>query len=195
MAKTTRCLRRPAWHHSIPEVNPMFQIVEWTGVRERRRRLHCGERVAVRLGMELLDSQLITRMLRKLLKSAPDIERYHEHGGQVRGGIGSIEKPKAWAIAAGVALEDARFFDADRTAELVEQCIAQAGVAGNCAMLAVGPMCVAGPGGCSSGFDSPLGGAGGACSRSRRTRAGSQGSDWGTHRERASYIRSYYGCE
>ena len=87
-----------------------------------------ARRVALELGWKLLDRTLISNVAQAAQVDAGIVERYDEHidswwHRMNRGGL------QAWSVAAGVALEDAQFFDADRTAELVEHCIAEAGAA------------------------------------------------------------------
>ena len=100
-----------------------------------------AQTVAARLGWTLLDHTLISNVAQAAQVDAGTVERYDEHVDSWwhrlnRGGL------QAWAIAAGVAPEDAQFFDADTTAEFVKQCIAKAGAAGNCVIVGRGAECV-----------------------------------------------------
>ena len=148
------------------------------------------------LGWKLLDHTLISNVAQAAQVDAGTVERYDEHVDSWWHRL-NREGLQAWSIAAGVALEDARFFDADRTAELVQQCIAQAGVAGNCVIVGRGAECVL-----QDREDvlrvfiyAPW------KERVARVRARvERGRDLKevigeTDRERASYIRAYYGCE
>jgi cytidylate kinase len=155
-----------------------------------------ARRVALELGWKLLDRTLISNVAQAAQVDAGIVERYDEHidswwHRMNRGGL------QAWSVAAGVALEDAQFFDADRTAELVEHCIAEAGAAGNCVIVGRGAECVL------QGREDVLRVFIYAPWEERvarvRTRV-EEGRDLEklireTDRERTGYIRSYYGCE
>lgn len=155
-----------------------------------------AQRVAVGLGWKLLDRTLISSVAQAAQVDAGTVERYDEHVDSWwhrlnRGGL------QSWAIAAGVAPEDAQFFDADRTAGLVQQCIAEAGAAGNCVIVGRGAECVL------QRRDDVLRVFIYAPWGERIARVGTrveQGAEFEesireTDRERASYIRTYYGCE
>jgi cytidylate kinase len=188
-------MSRGGWRASfIPEVI-MFRVV----TVEREYGSGGGliaQRVATDLGWKLLDHMLISNVAQAAQIDAGTVERYDE---QVDSWWHRINREglQAWSIAAGVALEDARFFDADRTAELVQQCIAQAGIAGNCVIVGRGAECVL-----QDREDvlrafiyAPWE------ERVARVRARvEQGRDLKevigeTDCERATYIRTYYGCE
>jgi cytidylate kinase len=153
-------------------------------------------RVALDLGWKLLDHMLVSDVAQAAQVDAGTVQRYDEHVDSWwhrlnRGGL------QAWSIAAGVAREDAEFFDAARTAELVRHCIAEAGAAGNCVIVGRGAECVL------QGREDVLRVFIYAPSEVRLARVRTRVEE-GRHpeeliretdRERASYIRSYYGCE
>jgi cytidylate kinase len=155
-----------------------------------------ARRAALDLGWKLLDHTLISNVAQAAQVDAGTVERYDEHVDSWwhrlnRGGL------QAWSVAAGVALEDAQFFDADRTAELVQHCIAEAGAAGNCVIVGRGAECVL------QGWEDVLrvfiyAPRGERVARVRtRTEEGRDIEKLirATDRERASYIRTHYGRE
>jgi cytidylate kinase len=155
-----------------------------------------ARKVALDLRWKLLDRTLISSVAKAARVDSGTVRRYDEHVDSWwhrlnRGGL------QSWSVAAGVALEDAQFFDADRTAEFVQQCIAEAAAAGNCVIVGRGAECVL------QGWEDVLRVFIYAPWEERvarvRTRVG-EGPDLDelireTDHERASYIRSYYGCE
>ncbi|HLK68418.1 MAG TPA: cytidylate kinase-like family protein [Bryobacteraceae bacterium] len=155
-----------------------------------------ARRVARDLGWKLLDHTLISSVAQVAHVDAVTVERYDEHVDSWwhrlnRNGL------QAWAVAAGVALEDARFFDADTTAELVQDCIAKAAAAGNCVVVGRGAECVL------QGWEDALRVFIYAPWEERVARVRTRVEDrcdvqellGETDRERASYIRTYHGCE
>jgi len=155
-----------------------------------------ARRVARDLGWRLLDHTLVSEVAQTARVDAGTVERYDEHVDSWWHRV-NRDGLQAWSVAAGVALEDARFFDADTTAELVKDCIAAASADGNCVIVGRGAECVL------QGWEH-------VCrvfiyapweERVARVRTRVEdGRDVGelireTDRERARYIRTYYGCE
>jgi cytidylate kinase len=188
-------ISRGGWRASlIPEVI-MFRVV----TVEREYGSGGGlvaQRVAADLEWKLLDHTLISNVAQAAQVDAGTVERYDEHVDSWWHRV-NREGLQAWSIAAGVALEDARIFDADTTAEFAQQCIAEAAAAGKCVIVGRGAECVL------QGLQDALRVFIYAPWEARvsrvRTRV-EEGQDLEdlireTDRERASYIRTYYGRE
>ena len=155
-----------------------------------------AHRVALELGWKLLDHTLVSKVAQAAHVDTGVIERYDEHVDSWwhrlnRDGL------QAWSVAAGVAVEDARFFDADRTAEIAQRCISEAASAGDCVIVGRGAECVL------QGWSDVLRVFVYAPWEERIARVRARVEEgWDVEelirdveRERASYIRNYYECE
>jgi hypothetical protein len=100
-----------------------------------------AQRVAEILGWKLLDRALIGAIAQGAQVDVETVGRYDEHVDPWwrkfnRGGL------RAAAIQAGVAVADAEFFDAATVAALAQRVIASAAVTGNCVIVGRGGQCV-----------------------------------------------------
>ena len=155
-----------------------------------------AQRVAEILGWNLLDRALIGAVARTAQVDAETVGRYDEHVDSWwrrfhRGGL------RAAAIQAGVAIGDAEIFSPETVASVAQRVITEASEAGNCVIVGRGAQCV-------------LQDREDVChvliygpwrervSRARdRVRSIPNVGEWiqSTDQERASYLRTYYGCD
>ena len=152
--------------------------------------------VAARLRWNLLDRSLIRAVARTAQVDADTAERYDEH---VESWWHRFHRAGLWsaAIMAGIAPGDARFFDGETVAALARQVMLKAAARGDCVIVGRGAQCAL------QGREDVLHVFIGApwAARVGRVRAGAQSSQdveeliRATDHERASYIRTYYGCD
>ena len=152
--------------------------------------------VAEKLLWSLLDRALIGAVARTAQVDSGTAERYDEHRESWwhrfnRAGIWSA------AIMAGITPSDARFFDAATMVAFARQVMLEAAARGGCVIVGRGAQCAL------QGREDVLHVFIGApwAERVGRVRAGAQSSKAAeelirvTDHERASYIRTYYGCD
>lgn len=155
-----------------------------------------ARKVAEKLRWNLLDRSLITAVARAAQVDAGTAERYDEHVESWwhrfnQGGIRSA------AIFAGIAPDDAQFFDAETEAMFAAEVMLKAGARGDCVIVGRGAQCVL-----QDREDvlhvliyAPWG------ERVERVRARLDGSQdveeltRMTDHDRATYIQTYYGCD
>jgi CMP/dCMP kinase len=152
--------------------------------------------VAKKLRWNLLDQALIRAVARTAHVDADTAERYDEH---VESWWRRFNRAGIWsaAIMAGIAPGDARFFDAETLAAFARQVMLKAAARGDCVIVGRGAQCAL------QDREDVLHVFIGApwAERVGRVRAGAQsGRDVEelirvTDHERASYIRTYYGCD
>jgi cytidylate kinase len=152
--------------------------------------------VAEKLRWSLLDRALIGAVAQTAQVDADTTERYDEH---VESWWHRFNRAGIWsaAIMAGIAPSDARFFDAETVAALARQVMLKAAARGGCVIVGRGAQCAL------QGREDVLHVFIGApwAARVGRVRAGAQSSQdveeliRATDHERASYIRTYYGCD
>ena len=152
--------------------------------------------VAETLGWHLLDRELIEAVARTAHVDTETVGRYDEHVESWwhrfnRGGL------QAAAIYAGVACADAQLFDADAVADITRQAISEAADTGSCVIVGRGAQCVLqnrpdvlhvfvyGP--WSERASRVRGRQQSVCDVGELIRRKDQ--------ERASYVRTYYGCD
>lgn len=152
--------------------------------------------VAETLGWQLLDRELIEAVARTAQVDTDTVGRYDEHVDSWwhrfnRGGL------EAAAIYAGVPSADARLFDAEAVAALTRQVISEAAEAGSCVIVGRGAQCVLrnradvlhvfihGP--WRERASRVRGRLRSVCNVGELIRLKDQ--------ERASYIRTHYGCD
>ena len=152
--------------------------------------------VAETLGWHLLDRELIEAVARTAHVDTETVGRYDEHVESWwhrfnRGGL------QAAAIYAGVACADAQLFDADAVADITRQAISEAADTGSCVIVGRGAQCglqnrsdvlhvfVYGP--WHERVSRVRGRERSACNVEELIQLQDQ--------ERASYIRTYYGCD
>src|SRR5581483_4596002 len=152
--------------------------------------------VAEKLRWNLLDRALITAVAHTAHVDPDTVERYDEH---VDSWWHQFHRAGLWsaAIMAGVPPADARFFDADAMAELARVVMLQAAGKGGCVVVGRGAQCALQDREdalhvfVSARWEERL----------ARLRAGAPSSEdieeviRMTDEERASYIRTYYGCD
>ena len=151
--------------------------------------------VAQKLRWNLLDRALIRAVARTAQVDADTAERYDEH---VESWWHRFNRAGLWsaAIMAGIPPCDARFFDAETMAGFARQVMLKAAARGDCVIVGRGAQCAL------QGREDVLHVFIGApwAERVGRVRAGAQSSQdveeliRVTDHERASYIRTYYGC-
>jgi cytidylate kinase len=152
--------------------------------------------VAEKLRWSLLDRALIGAVARTAQVDSGTAERYDEH---VESWWHRFNRAGIWsaAIMAGIAPRDARFFDAAASVAFARQVVLEAAARGGCVIVGRGAQCAL------QGREDVLHVFIGApwADRVRRVRAVAQSSQAAeelirvTDRERASYIRTYYGCD
>jgi cytidylate kinase len=155
-----------------------------------------ARRVAGILGWNLLDHTLIDAVACAAQVDAETVTRYDEH---VDPWWRRFHGRGLWAaaIAAGIAPADAQIFDAETIAAFARRVIARAADAGNCVIVGRGAQCVLR--GREDVFHVFI--YGGWRERCRRVRGRMEVvPNIGeyirqTDDERASYIRTYYGCD
>jgi len=155
-----------------------------------------ARRVAERLGWSLLDRALLDAVARAAHVDTETAARYDEHVDSWwhrfhRGGLWCA------AVEGGLASADVQFFDAETVASLAHGVIARAAAKGNCVIVGRGAQCVL----CRRDdilhvfIYGPWG--------ERVARVRSRGQANGNaeellrviDQERASYLRTYYGCD
>ena len=155
-----------------------------------------AQRVAEELGWTLLDQALIWDVARAARVDAETVGRYDERVDSWwhrlnRDGLQAV------SIAAGVSPADAQFFDAGAAAALMKRVIAEAAATRNCVIVGRGAECVL------QGRDDVLhvfiyGPWEQRVSRVRSRFPGVPDVEELTRsidRERATYLRTYYGCD
>jgi cytidylate kinase len=173
----------------------MFRVL--TVAREYGSGGSCiARRVAEELRWNLLDQELISDAALAAHVDAKTVAKYDEHVDSWwhcfnRDGL------RAASLAAGAILEDAQFFDAETTAAFTHRVISEAAATGNCVIVGRGAECVL------QGREDVLhvfiyGPLEARISRVRNRIHSSQDVEELirlTDRERASYIRTFYGCD
>jgi cytidylate kinase len=151
--------------------------------------------VAEKLRWNLLDRALIRAVAQTAHVDADTAERYDEH---VESWWHRFNQAGVWsaAIMAGIAPCDAWFFDAETMAALARQVMLKAAARGDCVIVGRGAQCAL------QGREDVLHVFIGApwAERVGRVREGAQSNRDAeelirvTDHERASYVRTYYGC-
>ena len=152
--------------------------------------------LAKKLKWNLLDRALIAEVARSAQVDAAIVGRYDEHVDSFwhrfnRGGLWSS------AIVAGIAPEDAQIFDAETVAWFAQRAILKAAETGGCVIVGRGAECVLQDreGVLHVFIYGPW------AERLERVRARAEPSQdaedliQGTDHERASYVRTFYGCD
>jgi cytidylate kinase len=100
-----------------------------------------AQSIAKRLGWKLLDGELIDEIACAAHVDAGVVSRFDEH---VEGWLRRMNRQamRGAAMAAGVALEQEKCFDADIMADLTRQIIEHAYQAGNCVIVGRGAQCI-----------------------------------------------------
>jgi cytidylate kinase len=152
--------------------------------------------VAATLGWQLLDGALITEIADSAHVPAETVARYD---GRVDSWWHRFNRGGLWsaAITAGIAPEDAQFFDAERTTAIARQIMRKAADDGDCIIVGRGAQCVL-----QDREDvlhvfvyAPW------AERAKRVRARAESDQTieglirTSDRERASYVETYYGCD
>jgi cytidylate kinase len=152
--------------------------------------------VAKELRWKLLDQELVRDVARAAQVDPESAAEYDEHVDSWwhrfnRDGL------LAASLTAGVTLEDAQFFDAERTAAFAQRVICEAAARGNCVIVGRGAECVLQ--GREDVFHVFVYGPWEERLSRVRNRDGSCRDVAelirATDQERARYIRSYYGCD
>lgn len=100
-----------------------------------------AQSIAKRLGWRLLDAAIIEEIACEAKVDTGVVSRFDEH---VEGWLSRLNRQamKSAALAAGVALEQAKCFDEDTMADLTRQIIVHAYEAGNCVIVGRGAQCI-----------------------------------------------------